>query len=48
MVAIYRMEYQGWSNDRARRECVSVPGFSHFDRGERKGDFIMAYVPRGK
>jgi len=48
MVAIYRMEYQGWSNDRARRENVALPDFSSFDRGERKGEFIMNYVPREK
>ena len=46
MVAIYRMEYQGWANVRARRECVVLPGFSHFDLGEKKADFIMAYVLR--
>ncbi len=48
MAAIYRMEYQGWSNDRARRENVVLPHFSSFDRGERKGEFIMNYVPREK
>ena len=48
MVAIYRMKYQGWANDRARLECVVLPGFSHFDLGEKKADLIMAYVPREK
>lgn len=45
--AIYRMEYEGWDNDRARRatrSALRLP-FSSFDRGEPKAEFLLSYEP---
>jgi protein tyrosine phosphatase (PTP) superfamily phosphohydrolase (DUF442 family) len=48
--AIYRIEYEGWSNADARartRPVVAFAGYrSSFADGEPKGDFLMHYKPR--
>ena len=44
--AIYRMEYQGWSNERARREAMLLAGFDSFRKHTAKAKFILAYEPR--
>ena len=48
--AIYRIEYENWSNKDARAKTrVIVEGFgyrSSFSDGKVKGDFLMNYKPR--
>lgn len=48
--ALYRIEYENWSNESARdrtRPVVEFSGYrSSFADGEPKGDFIMNYKPR--
>ncbi len=44
--AIYRMEYEGWSNERARRASRLLPWFGSFSSTRRKGIFILNYVRR--
>ncbi|MGE0082108.1 MAG: dual specificity protein phosphatase family protein [Thiohalomonadaceae bacterium] len=50
--AIYRIEYEGWSNEAARgatRAVVEFLGYrSSFADGKPKGDFLMHYVPRAR
>lgn len=46
LAAVYRMEYEGWSNERARRASRLVPWFGSFSSKRRKGIFICDYVPR--
>jgi protein tyrosine/serine phosphatase len=44
--AIYRMEYEGWQNGRARREAMWISGLESFHADSSKGRFLSAYVPR--
>ena len=44
--AIYRMEFQGWSNRRARIEAMIMAGFDSFQKGTDKARFIEAYTPQ--
>ena len=44
--AIYRMEYEGWSNERARRASRLLPWFGSFSSKGSKGIFILNYVRR--
>lgn len=48
--ALYRVEFEGWSNADARartRPVVAFAGYrSAFADGEPKGDFLMHYTPR--
>jgi len=44
--AIYRMEYEGWSNENARRKAYWQSGFGGFKSTEKKGKFIRDYIPR--
>jgi protein tyrosine phosphatase (PTP) superfamily phosphohydrolase (DUF442 family) len=48
--AIYRIEYEGWSNEAARddtRPVVEFAGYhSSFADGQPKGDFLMHYKSR--
>jgi len=45
--AIYRMEYEGWSNEQARRAAYLQSTFgSSFKPNEEKAKFIHEYVPR--
>ena len=46
--AIYRMEYQGWSNWRAVTEAMLLAGFGSFGPRNSKTAFLWSYVPRGK
>jgi protein tyrosine/serine phosphatase len=44
--AIYRIEYENWDRDDARKETRLLTKFSSFDLGKPKGDFLHAYVSR--
>lgn len=46
--AIYRMEYQGWSNTCARMEAMVLSGFDSFGKNTDKGRFLEVYTPRRK
>jgi hypothetical protein len=48
MSAIYRMEYQRWDNERARREANLLGGMQSFNRDIEKGRFLLDYMPRWK
>jgi protein tyrosine phosphatase (PTP) superfamily phosphohydrolase (DUF442 family) len=43
--ALYRIEHQGWPNERARREAMFLAGMDSFRLGTGKGDFIHNYTP---
>jgi protein tyrosine/serine phosphatase len=45
--AIYRIEYENWDRDEARKETRFLTKFSSFDLGKPKGDFLHSYVKRG-
>jgi protein tyrosine/serine phosphatase len=44
--AIYRIEYENWDRDEARKETRFLTKFSSFDIGKPKGDFLHGYVKR--
>ncbi len=44
--AIYRMEFQGWSNRCARFEAMLLAGFDSFQKDTDKARFIESYAPR--
>jgi protein tyrosine/serine phosphatase len=44
--ALYRMEYEGWDNEKAQNATRFMTYKSSFDRGTRKGDFVLNYQPR--
>lgn len=44
--AVFRMEYEGWSNDRARREAQRLGGIKSFRKDKPKGRFLLNYTPR--
>jgi len=44
--AIYRIEYENWDRDEARKETRFLTKFSSFDLGKPKGDFLHNYVKR--
>ncbi|PHX61943.1 MAG: protein phosphatase [Flavobacteriales bacterium] len=44
--AIYRIEYENWTNDDARKETRFLTQFSSFDLGKPKGDFLHSYMKR--
>lgn len=44
--AIYRIEYEGWSNERARRAARFISWIGNFRPASKKGKFIREYVPR--
>lgn len=44
--SIYRIEYEGYSNDEARRNARTFVPFSSFDHGTPKGEFLKAYKKR--
>lgn len=46
--AIYRIEYENWTNDDARKATRFITTFSSFDLGKPKGDFLHNYVKREK
>lgn len=45
-VALYRIEYEGWANERARQATRLFPELSSFALDERKGAFLRDYVRR--
>ena len=44
--AIYRIEYEGWSNQEAREQTRLLLKGSSFDEGKPKGDYLINYKPR--
>lgn len=44
--AVYRMEYEGWSNEEARAQAAFPLRFSSFDDGKPKGEFLKNYTTR--
>lgn len=44
--ALYRIEYEGWDPDEARKKAAFPVIFSSFDDGTPKGEFLKAYIPR--
>lgn len=44
--AIYRMEYQGWTNSRALLEAMVLSGFGSFLPNSQKAKLITNYTPR--
>jgi len=44
--AIYRIEYEGFSNEEARNKTAFPLLFSSFDDGKPKGEYLKAYVTR--
>jgi protein tyrosine/serine phosphatase len=44
--ALYRMEYEGWSNEEARAQAAFPLRFSSFDDGKPKGEFLKNYKTR--
>jgi protein tyrosine phosphatase (PTP) superfamily phosphohydrolase (DUF442 family) len=46
MVAIYRMEYEGWDNRRALEATRWILAGSAFDPERPKGRFLLGYRPR--
>ncbi len=46
--AIYRMEYEGWSNENARSQAYWETVLGNFETDSRKGKFILDYVPRSR
>jgi protein tyrosine/serine phosphatase len=41
--AIYRIEYEGWSNEEARHQAAFPFTFSSFDDGKPKGEYLKTY-----
>lgn len=46
--ALYRIEYEDWDNNDARKGTRFITKFSSFDEGKPKGDFLLNYKPRNK
>jgi len=44
--AIYRIEYEGWPNDQARRASRLILYKSSFSADSKKGMFLKNYIPR--
>tara|TARA_B110000046_G_scaffold18664_1_gene17841 strand:+ start:192 stop:758 length:567 start_codon:yes stop_codon:yes gene_type:complete len=44
--AIYRIEYEGWSNQDAREKTRLLLKGSSFDEGKPKGDYLINYKSR--
>ncbi len=44
--ALYRIEYEGWSNEEARNKAAFPVMFSSFDDGTPKGEYLKAYKSR--
>ncbi len=45
--AIYRIEFEGWSHEKARWEAMILAGFDSFQKRTPKGMFILEYTPSG-
>lgn len=46
--AIYRIEYEGWDREKARKSTRFFTKWSSFDIGKEKGDFLHSYKNRIK
>ena len=46
--ALYRIEYEKWSNEEARNGVRSIIKFSSFDDGTPKGEYLKAYKSRNQ
>jgi protein tyrosine/serine phosphatase len=44
--ALYRIEYENWSNEQARQGVRTIVKFSSFDDGTPKGEYLKAYKSR--
>ena len=44
--ALYRSEYEGWSNEKARQGVRTLVKWSSFDDGTPKGEYLKAYKSR--
>ena len=44
--ALYRIEYENWTNDQARNGVRTLVKWSSFDDGKPKGDYLKAYKSR--
>jgi protein tyrosine/serine phosphatase len=44
--AIYRIEYEGWTNEEARSKAAFPVMFSSFDDGKPKGEYLKSYKSR--
>ncbi len=44
--SLYRIEYEGMSNEEARSKTRTIVKFSSFDDGKPKGEFLKHYTPR--
>lgn len=44
--ALYRIEYENYSNEAARAKTRTILYGSSFDKGKPKGDFLINYSPR--
>jgi protein tyrosine/serine phosphatase len=44
--AIYRIEYEGFTNEQARLDTRTFVKFSSFDNGTPKGEYLKAYKSR--
>jgi protein tyrosine/serine phosphatase len=44
--AIYRIEYENWTNEQARQGVRTLVKYSSFDDGKPKGEFLKAYKSR--
>lgn len=44
--AVYRMEFQGWSRERARWEAMLLAGFDSFQKNTEKARFLESYTPQ--
>ncbi len=43
--AVYRIEFQDWSNEHARWEAMILSGFDSFQKDTYKGQFVEEYIP---
>lgn len=46
--ALYRIEYEKWTNEQARKGVRTVIKFSSFDDGTPKGEYLKAYESRAE
>ena len=44
--ALYRIEYEGWSNEDARNAVRTFIKWSSFDDGKPKGEYLKTYKSR--
>ena len=44
--ALYRIEYEGWDRNKARKSTRFLTKWSSFDLGKPKGDYLDTYIKR--